>query len=73
MILFFLNVGVTKIISNGEFKPKQGISYKKQQNLMSNQRHHWNKRSIYKLIIIITKFVLKWMKHQPKFRDKIFK
>ncbi len=67
-----LNVGVIDIIINGECEPEQRIldrgativvdSTTKQHNLMSDKRHYWKIRSIQKLIMIIAKLILKWMR-----------
>ncbi len=70
-----LNVGVTKIRITGEFEPEQGISDQRVTKTIKfnvTLKTSLENKVIQNLIIIITKLILKWTKHQPKFKYRIF-
>jgi hypothetical protein len=75
-----LSVRVSNIIINGKYELQQGISYQGEAKVVASaiKTTKFNVRLEISLedkvlIIIIAKLVLKWMRHEPKFRYKIFR
>jgi hypothetical protein len=77
-----LSVGESKIRINENFDLKQGTLDKKSTEVVPLttklkdfyfiSKISLELRFIYKSIIIITKLILTWMKHQQKYRYKVF-
>ncbi len=82
-IVSLLSIGVSDIKINEKYDPKQRTSNQRATEVVPSTTKpkdfyvrleiSLEDKFIQKPIIIIVKLILKWMKHQPKYRYKIFR